>query len=861
MATASTSASITELDQTGYQVRISATNFEGDSGWSQITVGDLPNSPPTASTSASITELDQTGYQVRISATNFEGDSGWSQITVGDLPNSPPTVSAPTNALAQYIFPFGEPGDLKYDAPAGLDSDGDSRTYSFTVTLDQESPPEDALLSFAPDGDSFTVKASRTMTPQKWNDTHSEDGISRRITASLYANDGKDKSEPAEFDLDLYYDPSAFFNAPAVHQADNRYTGPDLYETYEGPAAGSNIQIPWSAAVTGTRVWAAGNPSTPATCRQGEESIDLVWPVQGNEDSRRFDAPGQTTGKDNILTPVFTIAPDFENPDDTGADNVYHLRLHNVHDLHNPEPGSSFPSCSGSAVDVRIRVKDVGPPAPIIPTGAFVQGDPETMEISWDEPTGFMENGSLIPFPHNSFQPTSYDYRYRETGVLEWTVVPGLTSTEVTITELTGDSYQLNVRAVNTEGKSPWPDSVTVTVALNLEPPEVPDTPMTGRATDTLLVNWVEPEDNGFTITRYGVQYRKASDTVWEDHFHQNTETNTVIGDLDAGTSYQVQVNAVSRGGTSGWSDPPLTASTRTPPPLTASIAAESATVTEGEAARFTVTLSRAEAATVNLSLAYTEGYGDNSTLSAAVPNTGRTTITVPTRRSASSQGGRITVTINTGNGYQIGADNTDSTAIERDPEPPGFARAPQVQGLTETRIAISWPEPDSDHLQTTGYGVKYREQGQTNWRSWGHNDTSREATITSLRMNTTYEVQVNGTSQAGTGPWSETGTSQTLDLVASMTADSGSVTEGETAQFIVTLSRGAFANIRVKLQWTGDFGDAETRTVQTHGQTTAKMEVQTRRGSTTGGGRGTVLWACVLIVSFCGRYPTRTWL
>ena len=142
------------------------------------------------STSASITGLDQTGYQVRISATNFEGDSRWSQITVGDLPNSPPTVSAPANTLAQYMFPFGEPGDLKYDAPAGQDLDGDSLTYS------------------------FTVDASRTMTPQKWNDIHSEDGIYRRITASLYASDGKDKSEPAELDLDLYYHPSAFFNAP-----------------------------------------------------------------------------------------------------------------------------------------------------------------------------------------------------------------------------------------------------------------------------------------------------------------------------------------------------------------------------------------------------------------------------------------------------------------------------------------------------------------------------------------------------------------------------------------------------------------------------------------------------------------------
>ena len=490
---------------------------------------------------------------------------------------------------------------------------------------------------------------------------------------------------------------------------------------------------------------------------------------------------------------------------------------------------------------VTITVTDVGPPAPVTDlAGTFREGNSSIIDLSWTAPTGFDQNGQVIPFPHDSFQPTSYDYCYRETGVPGWTIVQGLTSAEVTITGLTGDSYHLKVRAVNTEGESPWPtDSVTIT--LSLKPPEVPGTPtLTSRSTDSLSVSWTAPEDNSFTITGYGVQYRKTSETGWEDHSHEDTETSTLIEGLDPATSYQVKVNAVSRGGTSGWSDPPLTASTRSLPPLTASIAAESAAVTEGYGAQFTMTLSRAEAAAVNLSLAYTEGYGDNGTLSAAVPSTGQVTLTVPTRRSASSQGGLITVTINTGNGYQIGADRTASTAIERDPEPPGFAGAPQVQGLTETRIAVAWPEPESDHLQTTGYAVRYREQGQTDWRPWGHNDTSREATITSLRVNTNYEVQVNGTSQAGTGPWSATGTGRTLDLVASMTADSGSVTEGETARFTVTLSRGSFANIWVKLQWTGDFGDVETRTVQGHGQTTARMEIQTRLGSTAGGGQVT---------------------
>ena len=86
------------------------------------------------------------------------------------------------------------------------------------------------------------------------------------------------------------------------------------------------------------------------------------------------------------------------------------------------------------------------------------------------------------------------------------------------------------------------------------------------------------------------------------------------------------------------------------------------------------------------------------------------------------------------------------------------------------------------------------------------------------------------------------TGTGQTLDLVASITADSGSVTEGETARFTVTLSRGrSFANIRVEAPM--DRGFRRRRNAHrsdTRADHSPRMEVQTRRGSTAGGGQVT---------------------
>ena len=190
-----------------------------------------------------------------------------------------------------------------------------------------------------------------------------------------------------------------------------------------------------------------------------------TWPSAGREDVAQFDAPSaSTTDKSGTINPTFTNAPDFEHPADHNGDNTYLVRFYNTHNLHNPSPESVIPSCSGSAIDLRIKVKDVGKPAPVTPTGSFSETDQSEVNLSWAAPTQFIEDGAAVNFPHSAFNPSAYDYRHRPTSSDSWTEVAGATSTSATINGLTTHTLQVQVRATNSEGSSPWPDDfVTIT--------------------------------------------------------------------------------------------------------------------------------------------------------------------------------------------------------------------------------------------------------------------------------------------------------------------------------------------------------------------------------------------------------------
>ena len=97
--------------------------------------------------------------------------------------------------------------------------------------------------------------------------------------------------------------------------------------------------------------------------------------------------------------------------------------------------------------------------------------------------------------------------------------------------------------------------TLTITVT-NVPAPGKPAAPTVTVASHTSLdVNWTAPTNTGPAIDEYNVQYRAGTTGRFTDANYTGTATNTTLTGLAAGTSYQVQVRAVSPEGEGPWSD------------------------------------------------------------------------------------------------------------------------------------------------------------------------------------------------------------------------------------------------------------------------------------------------------------------
>ena len=115
--------------------------------------------------------------------------------------------------------------------------------------------------------------------------------------------------------------------------------------------------------------------------------------------------------------------------------------------------------------------------------------------------------------------------------------------------------------------------TLTVVLRPQYPPPLAPDRPtITAPSPTSLEVNWAAV-NAASPVTAYDVRYREGSSGPWTVHPHTGLATTATISGLNAGTAYEVQVQASNASGSSPWSasgtgQTQTKASPSSPPPV-----------------------------------------------------------------------------------------------------------------------------------------------------------------------------------------------------------------------------------------------------------------------------------------------------
>ena len=271
-------------------------------------------------------------------------------------------------------------------------------------------------------------------------------------------------------------------------------------------------------------------------------------------------------------------------------------------------------------------------------------------------------------------------------------------------------------------------------------------------------MTWDEPVNTGPDITDYDVQYRtgRGSFLPWQ----HNTGTTTTISDLDLNTRYEVQVRATNDEGTGAWSPSGYGTTSANQPPAfdesapTRSLVENTTGVQDvGDPVRAT----DPEGSTVSYRLAS----GDTESF-AIDPNTGQLQTGTSVTYDYETKD-RYTVRVEAQDEHSGRATITVTIEVtDDDNERPERPDKPAVTASTLSSLSIRWTAPINTGPAINDYDIQYRETGGT-FTDWQHNGPGTSTTITGLKANTLYEVQVLARSPEGESQWSQSADVRTV--------------------------------------------------------------------------------------------------
>ena len=736
-----TSTTISSLSgNRSYDVQIKARNAEGESGWSSTGSGLTNNNAPVFTsqpTTASVAENSGDGTSlVTVTATDADSDS----ITLSLDSTSDMMFDIDSNGAITVQVDTGSALDHEatpsVTATVTADDGRDTTTHDVTITVNDVNEPPDAP------GAPTVTSASLTSLHVSWT-----------------APDTTGKPAISDYDVRFQLPRGSTWN-------DHDFTGTgtsttianrEVGQTYwvqvkaknaEGEsgwsATGSGATTALAISISGGSAVTEGTAATFTLTAATAPSADLLVALRVSEASGSdFVAPGDerfhtVTIAASTTTATYSVPTQDDRIDEPdGAVTVMLGR------------GPGYSRGTPNSASVAVSDDDETPVFTSPPTTASVAenspgGTPVVTVTATDADAGDTIAYSLDATSGAVFNiGSSGAITVRNGADLDYEATP---------------SYTATVTA--SDGANAVTHGVTIRVTDESEPPDAPGAPtVTAASTTSVDVSWTPPANAGKpAISDYDVQYRAAGATAWIDHGFTGTGTGSTISGLTAGTTYNVQVRATNADGEGQWSasgsgatnTPGNVAPVFTDQPSTASVAENS---DEGTAV-VTVTATDADAddtIVYSLDAASDEVFDIDSGSGAITVGSGAALDHEATPSYAA------TVTASDGT---VAASHALTIEITDEDEPPDAPGAPSVAGASAISVTVAWTAPDvTGKPPVTGYDVRYRASGATEWTDHDFTGTGASTTISGLTAGTAYNVQVRATNDEGDSDWSASGT------------------------------------------------------------------------------------------------------
>ena len=555
-------------------------------------------------------------------------------------------------------------------------------------------------------------------------------------------------------DYDVQYKTSSAANNDPWTNAN--YTGTGTSTTITGLANGTSYQVQvrarnsvgwsgWSPSASAIPVVVPAQvPATPevlGTQGTGDGKFTLIWRNPGDVSITGYQYQhkiGSTSSWGSTWTTIPGSGPTTTSYEFTGLANFlnHYVKIRAVN-ANGPSDASNerFGSPTGQL------------PAP---TGLAATAGDEEVVLRWTMPSGAWDSHVF-----------SYQYQMKEGSAGSWgswtesSRHPNLSTTH-TVTGLTnGTTYDFKVRATDgiTLGQASGEASATPAAAQR---PATPLAPTLAVGDSQLTVTWIPPAANRAAITDYDVQFKTSSAAIndpWTDANYTGTGTSTTITGLTNGTSYQVQVLAKNRVGSSDWSP----SASAIPVAVPATPVAPTLIPGDGQIQVSWNAPDNNGAAINDYDVRYKQS-SDTSWIDANYNGTG-TSATITGLTNGTSYLVQVRAKNSVGSSDWSHSSSTTLTTPAKPLHP--------ILTSGDEQLTVEWTEPAANGAEVSDYDVQYSAGRSDGWTDHPHSGAGRSSVITGLTNGKSYQVRVRARNSVGWSGWSDPATGKPVTTPA----------------------------------------------------------------------------------------------